>query len=113
MKEFMLLLSGEVQHDDSLSIEEKQAEMQKYLNWLNELQAKGIVKGGQPLGDNGRVLKNLKGVITDGPFLETKEAIGGYFIITAENLDAATEIAKTCPHLLMGGTIEIRPLNQI
>ena len=113
MNDFMFLLSGEVQHDPSMSMEDRQAEMQKYLSWLLGLKEKGIMKGGQPLGNEGRVVSKAQGVITDGPFLETKEAIGGYFILSANSLDAATEIAKTCPHVLMGGTIEVRPLNEI
>lgn len=109
----MLLLSGAVENDPGLSLEERQAEMQKYLHWLQELRAKGIVRSGQPLGNEGRVIRKADGLITDGPFTETKEAIGGYFIIRAEDMDAAVEIAKTCPHVLMGGTIEVRPLNEI
>lgn len=113
MKEFMLLLSGQIKQDPNMSIEEKQAAMKKYLEWLSELKTKGIVKAGQPLEGSGRMLNNSGDVLMDGPFIETKEAIGGYFIINAESIDAATEIAKTCPHLLMGGNIEVRPLGEI
>lgn len=113
MTDFMLLLSGEVQEDTSLSIEEKQKEMQKYLNWLMDLKEKGVVKAGQPLGNTGKRIINSNGVITDGPFTETKEAIGGYFIVSAVSLEEATEVAKTCPHVLMGGNIEVRPLHEI
>lgn len=113
MNDFMLLLSGEVQNDPSLSLEEQQKEMQKYLDWLMGLKKDGVVKSGQPLGNTGKKITNSNGIITDGPFTETKEAIGGYFIIAAEDLESATEIAKTCPHVLMGGNIEIRPLQEI
>ena len=113
MKECMLLLSGATERDPSLSIQEQQAQMMKYLEWLNDLKSKGAIKSGQPLGNDGRTLSNNAGVITDSPFLETKEAIGGYFVVNAESLEAATEVAKTCPHLLMGGNIEVRPITEI
>jgi hypothetical protein len=113
MTDFMLLLSGEVKENPSLSLEEKQQEMQKYLHWLTNLKEKGIVKAGQPLGNSGTKIQNANGIITDGPFVETKEAIGGYFIVAAENLDAAAGVAKTCPHVIMGGSIEVRPLHEI
>ena len=49
-------------------------------------------------------------VVTDGPFVESKEIVGGYSIVTADNIDAAAELAKGCPGLLTGGTVEVRAL---
>ena len=113
MKEFMLLLSGEILDDPAVSLEERQEAMRQYLEWMLDLRERGIVKSGQPLGNQGRVVRNERGLITDGPFAETKEAVGGYFIVSANTLEDAVEIARSCPHVVMGGTIEVRPLQEI
>ena len=57
----------------------------------------------------GRVV-NAKKVVTDGPFVESKELVGGYSIVKADTIDAAAELAKGCPALLTGGRVEVRPL---
>lgn len=109
----MLLLSGTTNEGANLSAEEQKAEMDKYLQWLQELQAKGILKAGSPLASTGKKIVNRNGIVSDGPFSETKEAIGGYFILAADHLEEACSIAKTCPHVLQGGTIEVRPIAAI
>lgn len=113
MNDYMLLLSGTANEGVNLSEEEQKAEMDKYLQWLQELQTKGIMKGGNPLAGIGKKITNTNGIISDGPFSETKEAIGGYFIVVANNLEEAGELAKTCPHVLQGGSIEVRPIASI
>ena len=57
----------------------------------------------------GRVV-NASKVVTDGPFVESKEIVGGYSIVQADTIDAAAELAKGCPGLLCGGKVEVRPL---
>jgi len=53
---------------------------------------------------------NAKKVVTDGPFVESKEVVGGFSIVKAESIDAAAELAKGCPALITGGKVEVRPL---
>ena len=66
------------------------------------------------LGDRGRLLRSEgERVVVDGPFSETKEMVGGFFIVEADNYDAAAEVAKTCPHLELGGTIELRQVDHM
>lgn len=113
MNEYMLLLSGTTNEGANLSAEEQKTEMDKYLMWLQELQTKGVLKAGSPLASSGKKIVNNKGIISDGPFSETKEAIGGYFILVANDLESACEVAKTCPHVLQGGAIEVRPIASI
>jgi hypothetical protein len=61
------------------------------------------------LTPEGRLV-DAKKVVTDGPFVESKEVLGGFSIVQADSLDAAAELAKGCPGLLFGGKVEVRPL---
>lgn len=79
--------------------------------WVQGLMAKGTAKAAQALAREGATLSGKTGrVISDGPFAESKEAIGGYLLIEAENLEEAVTIAKGSPSLQLGVNIEIRPL---
>jgi len=84
--------------------------MARCMAWFDELNAEGIVKAGHPLLDEGRIVSAKGGVVSDGPFAESKEAIGGYFIITAPSLEAATEIARQSPTVEFGTVVEVRPI---
>jgi len=110
MEEFMLLMKG----DDSAEIspDEMQQRMHDYMEWMKGIAGKGNYVAGQPLLPTGNHLTDRETVLTDGPFLEPKEIIGGYIILKAEHLDQATEIAKTCP-LLRHCEIYVRPLMQV
>ena len=85
--------------------------MAKFTAWFEKLSAEGTLKGGQPLLDDARIVSGKNGrTVADGPFAESKEAIGGYFLIKAENMDEATAIAQQCPALDFGTTVEVRPI---
>ena len=93
-------------------------EMQKifgsWMAWVEALKAKGNYHGGQPLAEAGKVLRGPRGSrLTDGPYVESKEIVGGYMLIEADNLDAATVLARDCPGLAMDGTVEVRPIEVI
>lgn len=91
--------------------DEQKAELTKQWNdWYDGLAAAGKVKHGQPLEGAGRVVVSVNGRVTDGPFAESKEAIGGYFYLTVDSLDEATAIARECPGLTIGVEVEVRPL---
>lgn len=107
MTDFLFLMSG----DDiqKSSPEEMQKRMERYMVWMKKMLAEGRYKGGQPLEPRGTKVRRDKSVISDGPFLEPKEIIGGYIIVSAKDLNDATEIAKTCP-LSQHCEIEVRPL---
>lgn len=71
------------------------------------------MKGGLPLMNEGKIISGARGrFVTDGSFTESKEAIGGYFLICVDNLDEAIEIARQCPGLEHGAVVEIRPVAQ-
>lgn len=109
---FMLLFrnAGPEAHQH-LSPAERQQLMQQWNDWYDALAARGKVQHGRPLALHGRVVSGPRGErVTDGPFAETKEVVGGYFFLNAADLDEATEIAKQCPGLPIGLTVEVRPV---
>ena len=113
MPDYMLLLYDNPTDFSDLSPEEMQAIIGKYTAWRDRLAEEGRLVGSDKLTDGeGRVLKGANGDlrVTDGPFSETKEVIGGYFTIKAADYDEAVEVSKGCPHLGFGGTIEIREI---
>ena len=79
-------------------------------DWYDGLAARKKVSHGQPLALEGRVVSGANARVTDGPFAETKEIVGGYIMLTVDSFDEATEIAKQCPGLPHGLTVEVRPL---
>jgi len=109
-KTFMLLLrGGELERD--MSPTEYGKVIQKYMAWVEELRQSGHYKAGEPLEESGKVLSGKNGgVVTDGPFAESKEMVGGFFMITARDLSEATEIAKACPIFDNDGTVEVRQI---
>lgn len=83
---------------------------QQWNDWYDGLAARRKVSHGQPLALEGRVVSGANGRVTDGPFAEAKEVVGGYIMLTVESFDEATGIAKQCPGLPHGLTVEVRPL---
>lgn len=87
---------------------------QQWNDWYEGLARQGKVEHGRPLALEGRVVSGAAGErVTDGPFAETKEVVGGYFFLTVADLDEATEIAKRCPGLPLGLTVEVRPVADV
>jgi hypothetical protein len=106
MATYILLLSkGEF---NAYSPEEMQNILEKYLAWSKQLRAEGRYKAGEELNRTGRVLRWQNNRVVDGPFAETKEAVGGFYMIEAKDYDEAVEISRGCPHLEFQGEIEIR-----
>ena len=106
--DYMLLFRGP-HWDRGLSPEELRQTMDRMMAWLEGLKDQGKVKAGQPLGPESKMVSGRNGrTVADGPFAESKEAVGGFLQIEADNLEAAIAIAKTCPTLDYGITIEVR-----
>jgi hypothetical protein len=84
--------------------------MQLWVNWLQDLAAKGHVKDqGQPLEAEGKVVRKQRSV-TDGPYPESKDIVGGYTLIEAKDLTHAAELAGGCPIFEFDGLVEVRPV---
>ena len=110
---FMLLLRGGVSNRD-LSAEQLQRQIERYMNWIEKLRNDGHFVAGEPLAESGKVLSGKNGsTVTDGPFTESKEEVGGYFVIRANDLAAAVELAKGCPIFANNGTVEVRPIQSV
>jgi hypothetical protein len=108
--EYMLLFRGPHWHK-GLSSEELQQVMNKVVAWFEGLRERGKMKAAQPLGAVGRIISGKShGMIADGPFVESKEAVGGYLLLEADDLDEAIEVAKSIPTLKYGVTVEVRPI---
>ncbi|MFA5974511.1 MAG: YciI family protein [Lentimicrobiaceae bacterium] len=109
MKEFMFIFRQPSYDFSQVSPNEMQALAKKWQDWISGIETQGkFVSHGNRLSTEGKVLK-AGGVITDGPFVEIREILGGFIIIKAENLDDAATLAHGCPALDTGGSVEIRP----
>jgi hypothetical protein len=110
VEKFLFVYRNSSQSYGALSPEEMQQMLQKWQAWIAEGLRKGwMLEAGDGLKKERRVV-NAKKVVSDGPFIEVKEMVGGFSIVQAETLDAAAELAKGCPIFLRGGTVEVRPL---
>jgi pimeloyl-ACP methyl ester carboxylesterase len=106
--EFLLVFRNTSWHKN-LSPKEIQQNMDRFTEWFERLNNAGLFKGGGPLAHNGKTLGG-RNAVTDGPFAECNEAIAGFFLIRADNLEQAVEVAKDCPGLQFGQTVEVRAM---
>ena len=108
--EYMLLFRGTDWHR-GLSPEEIQQAVNQMKAWFDRLTAEGKAKAGKPLFHEGKIVSQKNGrSVVDGPFAESKEAIGGFFLLQVDSLHEAAEIAKEFPALAYGATVEVRPV---
>jgi hypothetical protein len=113
MKDFMFVFRGPSPEDLKLSPEESQASMQKWFDWIQQLSTQGRYKGGDPLFPGGKTVQGKKPVVTDGPFAEGKELVGGYIILSAESIEEAAKLAFGFPDFEVQGSVEIREIMKI
>ncbi len=111
MNEFLFIFRrNEVSDEPIPSPEQLQAMMKPWQDWIGSIAAQNkLVSNGNRLSSEGRVVKSGN-VITNGPYVEMKEAIGGYMIVRANSIDEATALTKDCPILNMGGNVEVRTI---
>lgn len=109
MNEFLFLFRSEEKNIKALSPEEMQEYILKWAVWTRKLDESGILKQGDKLSwTDAKVLKDFGNAITDGPYIESKEVIGGYMVILANDMTEASEIAKECPIYIVKGSLEVR-----
>ena len=117
MSEYVLLYrsTNESYKEAVGSPESAQRTMAKWQAWFKSMTEKGQLKNiGQPLDrSTGKVVGGKKKTVTDGPYVESKEIVGGYSLIEAPDLSVAAQIASGCPILEYGGSVEVRPVMQI
>jgi hypothetical protein len=108
MSEFVYLYRGGRRAE---SPAEGEQQMQRWIAWLRDLADKGHIKDqGQPLEPGGKVVRGKQRAITDGPYPESKDIVGGYTLIEADNLQQAAELAGGCPIFEFDGLVEVRPV---
>ena len=106
MNKYMLILFEEPGGYDDMTPEDYQKEFEAHGKWIEELGEH--YDSGEPLEQPAITIRGADKVVTDGPFLEAKELAGGFYIIKANSLEEAAELAKGCPVLRLGGSIEVR-----
>ncbi len=107
--EHLILIRG-THWNSGLSPAELQSIMTKFYSWVEGLQTKGILRGAQPLMEEGKLVTGARSLVTDGVFAESKEAIAGYFLLAVDSTDEAVKLAQACPILAHGAQLEVRPI---
>lgn len=108
MSEFMMIFRTGKMDNSGRTPEEMQALMQVWQDWIGGIAAQGKFVGTNALGPKGKTISN-EGIVTDGPYAELKEIVGGYIIVKADNLDEAVKLSEGCPTLsIPGGKVEVR-----
>ncbi|MDB6021893.1 MAG: hypothetical protein JWQ04_1750 [Pedosphaera sp.] len=108
--EYLLLFRGDESYK-GLSAEQLRSVISQTKAWFERLETQGKFKDGRPLGREGSLVSGKNGrTVADGPFAESKEAIGGFLLVQADGIEEAIAIAKGNPMLAYGATIEVRPI---
>jgi hypothetical protein len=114
MPKFMFLMHDSPTAFTKMTPDEMQHVVQRYVAWGKALRARKLLAGGHKLTQEpGRVMRKKRGkvLVSDGPYAESREVLGGYFLVNAKNYDEAAKLALDCPHLDYGGAIEVRQLD--
>jgi len=89
------------------------AYMQTWQTWMENIAKSGKYLGGDPLEPTGVTVSGKAMKVTDGPFIEGKEIVGGYVILEAASIEEAVELSKGCPIYTHDGVVEIRPVQHV
>jgi hypothetical protein len=110
MPRFLFIYRSEPFDMSKMSPEQMQESMDRWRTWIGQGFAEGwMVDPGDALMPEGRIVTASK-VVTDGPFAESKEVVGGFSVIQAASIDEAVTYARICPNVTEGGRVEIRPM---
>jgi hypothetical protein len=111
MKEYLLIFRTDYKNMQKNSPEEMQSMTKRWMDWIGGISAKNkLADRGNRLASGGKVVRP-DNVITDGPYSEIKESVGGYTLIKVDSYEEAVEIAKGCPILNIGGNVEVREIS--
>jgi hypothetical protein len=108
MKNYMMIFLGPTYDDLGLSPEEMQNRMGKWFAWSEKMKEQGILRGGEALHSHGKRVSGTERIVTDGPFVESKELVGGFYQIEVADYDAAVIVAQDYPDYDLEGAVEIR-----
>ena len=114
MSEFLLIFRGGQMAEGNASPEQRQVHLQEWVHWMDGLGKQGKLVGAQALEPTGKKLQGKKKVVTDGPFMEGKEMVGGYLLCKVADFNEAMEVAQGYPILKFdSGTVEVRSIWQM
>jgi len=113
MEKFIFLFRGSDVYQPGQSPEALQALKEKMIHWLSDLTKNGVHVASEPFQPTGKQVSGTKTTVTDGPFGEAKEIVGGCTIVQAKDINEAVEIAKGCPILATNANVEVRPLQKM
>lgn len=108
MKDFMMIFIGANYEEIGLSPEQLQERFGRWFAWGDKMQKQGILKGGEALLTKAKRISGPDRIVSDGPFVESKELIGGYYTVSADSFEEVVKIAEDFPDYDLGGTVEIR-----
>jgi hypothetical protein len=109
MTKFLYLFRSQASAPPSPEAMERQ--LKAWMSWMDELRQAGhLVQPGERLDSRGKVVRGKAKAVTDGPYAEAKDTIGGYMLVQARDLEQAVELSKGCPVLEREGMVEVRPL---
>jgi hypothetical protein len=112
--QYMFLVRGGACHDGGLSPEQMQTKMTEVYAWIDGLTKRGIMSAAQPLTPESKIVSGINGtIVSDGIAAESKEAIGGFFIVNVSTMEEAVNIARTCPMFKYGGQLEVRRMAEL
>ena len=112
MKEYLMIFRNEKMDGEMPSAEQMQMVMQQWQSWITGIAKQGNYSGTNRLLSEGKTIKPNH-VITDGPYMEVKEMVGGYLLVKANSFADALKMAESCPNLLYGGNVEVRAVMPI
>ena len=113
MKDFLLVYRAEYSAIPAGTPEQMAAMTKRWMDWISGIAAQNkLADRGNRLTGTGQVVRP-NNVVTNGPYTEIKESIGGYSMVKAGSYDEAIEIAKGCPVLTVGGSVEVREVNPL
>ena len=114
--QYVILIYGDQAQAGKMTVEEQNADFGRWMQYTKDLGAANVMRGGEALQPTGTAttvrVRNGKVRNTDGPFAETKEQLGGFYLIDVKNLDEALAWAAKCPGAAYG-SIEVRPIMEI
>src|SRR6266496_6663419 len=115
MKDYLLLFRGgdDIRAEEQKDPEKWQAHMMKWKTWMEDLGNSRKFISGKTLDQDGSVINGSKKSVTDGPFTEGKEIVGGYLMIKASDMKEAVELSKGCPLLEHEGSVEVREVQEL
>ena len=111
MVKFVYLFRNEGEGFKPASPEEMERMMKAWMQWIDTLRQSGnLVQTGERLERTGKVVRGKAKTVTDGPYAEAKDIVGGYLLVQARDLNEAVELSKGCPIFAIDGLLEVRPL---